>query len=423
MLSAHRTLAIRALLLAALLPVVSRSQVPTGVSCTTPTGGDANRPHPVCEVSATVTRGPYLHAPTDTSATITWMTDLPSTVHVEYGTNDKFTRKAYAESYGMLQVGTLHSVRLTGLTPGQRYQYRVVTTPVLELPAYWPKTGRETHSDVFSFSTFDARKRTARFASISDTHESIGRIDTLMQRIDWSTLDALVHTGDAFNGVTSEAQIWDNWLTPIIRSGIRQSTPLIFARGNHETRGPFARLLPRYVPIEEGRFYYARDIGPVHLLVLDTGEDKPDSTQVYAGLNQFHEYRNSELAWFNQHTKSPRVRRAPFRVVVMHQPTFGWGWTSPASDASRAAWIAAANAAGVDLVIAGHNHRFSLTPAGAQGNRDPVLVVGQDQVANISATETTLQVQVVGKDGAEVRAFTVARRGVLPRRRQRTTIH
>ena len=122
----------------------------------------------------------------------------------------------------------------------------------------------------------------------------------------------------------------------------------------------------------------------MHLLVLDTGEGKPDST---------------------------------------HQPTFGWGWTSPASDASRAAWIAAANAAGVDLVIAGHNHRFSLTPAGAQGNRYPVLVVGQDQVANISATETTLQVQVVGKDGAEVRAFTVARRGVLPRRRQRTTIH
>ncbi len=385
-------------------------QVPAGVTCTTPTGGDANRPHPVCDVRPVITRGPYLHAPTDTSAIITWMTDLPSQVRVLYGTTNPLSREAFSVTHGLMNVGTLHSVRLAGLKPGQRYQYRVAATPVLDVPAYWPRTGLEMQSEVFSFTTFDSRKPTAAFASISDTHESIGRIDTLMQRLDWTTLDALVHTGDAFNGVSSEAQVWDNWLTPMIRSGIRQSTPLIFARGNHETRGPFARELSKYVPVEEGRFYYARDIGPVHLLVLDTGEDKPDSTQVYAGLNQLEAYRNTELTWFTQHATTARMRSAPFRVVVMHQPTFGWGWSSTQSDASRAAWRDAANAAGVDLVIAGHNHRFSLTPAGAQGNRYPVLVVGQDQVAKVHASRSELRVQVIGKDGAEVRAFTVTRR-------------
>ena len=387
-----------------------RAQVPVGVTCTTPTGGDANRPHPVCEVRSVITRGPYLHAPTDTSATITWMTDLPSRARVVFGTSDDLNREAFSVTHGLMDVGTLHSVRLTGLKAGQRYRYRVAATPVLELPAYWPKTGREIQSDVFSFTTFDARKPTAVFASISDTHESIGRIDTLMQRIDWSTLDALVHTGDAFNGVSSEAQVWDHWLTPMIRTGIRQATPLIFARGNHETRGPFARALAKYVPIEEDRFYFARDIGPVHLLVLDTGEDKPDSTQVYAGLNQFATYRDTELAWFQQHARTPRARSAPFRVVVMHQPTFGWGWRSPASDAARAEWESAANVAGVDLVIAGHNHRFSLTPAGTRGNSYPVLVVGQDQVATVQASMTALRVRVIGRDGAEVSAFTVPRR-------------
>lgn len=38
-------------------------------------------------------------------------------------------------------------------------------------------------------------------------------------------------------------------------------------------RGPFARQLLDYVPTPEGRFYYARDAGPVPLRVLDTGED------------------------------------------------------------------------------------------------------------------------------------------------------
>ncbi|MEP6832846.1 MAG: FN3 domain-containing metallophosphoesterase family protein [Gemmatimonas sp.] len=385
------------------------AQVPAGVNCTArPTGGNADDAHPVCEVRAKIVHGPYLHAPTDTSAIITWMTDLPSHVRVLYGVNGQLNKQAFATQDGMVAVGTLHNVHLHGLTPGQKYDYRIEATPVFDVPAYWPKTGVAMQSPVYAFTTFDTRKPIVRFASISDTHESVGRIDTLMQRIQNDSLDFLVQTGDAFNGVSSEAQVWDKWLTPLIEGALHQSIPLILARGNHDTRGPFAREFIKYVPIEENRFYFARDVGPVHLLVLDTGEDKPDSTQVYAALNRFDEYRADELAWFKRHAAADtRAKTAPFRIVVMHQPTWGAGWISPASDSVRAAWLKATNAAGVDLVIAGHTHRFSFTPAGAQGNNYPVLVVGQDQVAKVQVTAREIRVQVVGKDGLEVKAFTV----------------
>jgi hypothetical protein len=149
----------------------------------------------------------------------------------------------------------------------------------------------------------------------------------------------------------------------------------------------------------------------VHLLVIDTGEDKPDSTQVYARLNRMEEYRRQELEWFREHTTSnTRAREAPFRVLVMHQPQ--WGWLSGDNRAAMAEWTAAANAARVDLVIAGHRHRFSLTPAGGpDGNSYPILVVGQDQVAKVVATEREIRVRVIGIDGATVNEFTVARRG------------
>lgn len=389
--------------------------VPVGANCTArPTGGNADNAHPVCDVRATITRGPYLHAPTDSSATITWMTDLPSHVRVAYGIGGALNRYAYSTQHGMVAVGTLHNVRLRGLKPGQQYDYRVEATPVFDVPAYWPRTGVVMQSPVYAFTTFDPRKATVRFASISDTHESVGRIDTLMQRIRDDSLDFLVQTGDAFDGVLSEAQVWDKWLSPMINGALHQSIPLILARGNHDTRGPFARDIARYVPIEENRFYFARDIGPVHLLVLDTGEDKPDSTQVYAALNRFDEFRAEELAWFQSHAiSSTRAKSAPFRIVVMHQPTWGAGWISPASDSVRAAWLKATNAAGVDLIIAGHNHRFSFTPAGTQGNNYPVLVVGQDQVAKVQANSREIRVQLIGKDGAQVKAFTVP---VKPRR-------
>ena len=133
----------------------------------------------------------------------------------------------------------------------------------------------------------------------------------------------------------------------MIKGGLGSSKPLIFARGNHDTRGSFAREIERYVPIEEGRFYYTRDVGPVHLLIIDTGEDKPDSTQVYA------------------------------RLI---------------------------------LVIAGHTHRYSLTPAGsASGNTYPILTVGQGQLAKVHATTTEIRVTVVDRDGSVVNTFTVAK--------------
>lgn len=404
---------IRVFALAVVWPALAAGQAaPASAAvpdCTQPTGGDPNRPYPVCDVSPAITHGPYLLAPTDTSATIVWTTDLPSHARVLYGTDSTLDREAVPLRDGMTPVGRLHTVRLTGLRPGQTYRYRVAATPVLELNTYWPKKGRELQSETYAFTTLDGAKPTASFVTITDTHERVPRIDSLMRAVDWRATDALVHTGDAFDGVTSEDEIWERWLDPIIAGGIGPSTPFVFARGNHDTRGPFARELARYVPVEEGRFYYTRDLGPVHLLVLDTGEDKPDSTQVYAGLNGMERYRAEELAWLRRHVReSTRLREAPFRVIVMHQPD--WGWLSGDEDAARAAWTAVANEAKVDLVIAGHEHRFSIKPPGGPlGNHYPILVVGQGQLAKVRATETELHVTVVGSDGVVVRELTIPR--------------
>jgi len=141
-------------------------------------------------------------------------------------------------------------------------------------------------------------------------------------------------------------------------------------------------------------------------MVLDTGEDKPDDTNVYARLNRTVPYREAELAWLRDHVRTaPRVASAPFRVVAMHQPR--WGWLADGPDA----WIALANDAKVDLVIAGHNHKFSYTPPGpGVAHKYHLLVLGQDQVARVDATTTELKVTVTGTDGKIVQTIAIARR-------------
>ena len=367
-----------------------------------------SEPYAIFDTKPVITQGPYLVATSDATATIVWMTDTPSHSKVRYAKGSGLAATALVETAeperdGLVPVGTRHVIVLRGLQPGATYSYQAISTRVVKLKAYWPDKGLSVESDVFRFTTLDARKLTVSFAFVTDTHEDVARIKALNKLIDWTKTEFLVHGGDAFHWLDTEDQLFRLWLEPTA-AALNHTTPLMYARGNHEMRGPFARNLFDYVPTPEGRFYYARDAGPVHLIVLDTGEDKPDDTNVYALLNKTTPYRAAELQWLRDHVKSdPRVASAPFCVIAMHQPR--WGWLAD----GNAAWIAAADAARVDLVIAGHNHKFSYEPPGdAHGYY--LLVVGQDQVAAVQASATELTVTVTGTDGKVVHTMTLPRR-------------
>ena len=368
-----------------------------------------SEPYKTFDTRPVITQGPYLVATGSTTATIVWLTDTPSHSVVRYGRGGGLAASALSESSeperdGLVPVGLRHVVHLTGLAPGAVYSYQVVSTRVVKLKAYWPDKGLSTESPVFAFTTLDPRKPTVSFSVVSDTHEDVARIRALNKLVDWKTTDFFVHTGDAFHWLADEEHLFRNWLEPTI-AALRSTTPLIYARGNHEMRGPFARQLFDYVPAIEGRFYFAREAGPVHLLVLDTGEDKPDETNVYAKLNRTAPYRAAELTWLRQHlVTSAHVKEAPFRVIVMHQPR--WGWLAD----GNGPWIQTANDAGVDLVIAGHTHRFSYTPPSAGvAHEYHLLVIGQDQVARVDATTTTLKVVVTATDGKVVHSMEIPR--------------
>jgi len=362
-------------------------------------------PYRVFDTRPVITDGPYLVATGETTATIVWFTDTPSHAKVRYGPASDLSAVAEPQEDGLVPVGTRHVVHLSDLLPGTTYSYEVVATRVVKLKAYWPDKGLDVRGGPYQFTTFDRDSPSVSFSVVTDTHEDTDVIGRLNEAIDWEATDFLVHAGDAFHWIDTEEHLFRAWLRPTT-DGLAHTKSLVFARGNHEMRGPFARQLLDYVPTPEGRFYYARDAGPVHLMVLDTGEDKPDDTNVYAELNRTAPYRADELAWFRKHVETTaRIREAPFRVIVMHNP--GWGWLIDGSDA----WVETANAAGVDLVIAGHRHRFSHTAPGPDVEHSyHLLVVGKEQVARVDATAAELEVVVTGLDDNVVHTMVIPRR-------------
>jgi len=364
-----------------------------------------DEPFVVHDTKAVIMQGPYITSLSETGATVVWLTDTPCHAKVVFGPKgETASREADNAEHGLLPVGTRHVIHLRGLEAGRTYVYKAVATRVVKMKAYWPEKGLPVESPERAFTTFDRAKPSASFSVVTDTHEDGARVRDLLKSVDWPATEFLVHLGDAFHSLESEDQLFGRWIGPADLA-LAGSKLHLFVRGNHEMRGALARRFFDYVPTPEGRYYYVRDHGPLHLIILDTGEDKDDETNVYAELNKAAAYREEEFSWLESHLKTDkRAVQAPFRVILLHQPN--WGRSGDGGEK----WTALANRAKVDLVLGGHYHQLRSVQPGTQGNDFLGLALGQDQIAKVEATSRELRVTVGGKDGAVVETFVVKAR-------------
>ena len=88
-------------------------------------------------------------------------------------------------------------------------------------------------------------------------------------------------------------------------------TPLYVARGNHENRGTFAMEWMNYFPSSTGRPYFSFRQGPVYFIVLDSGEDKPDSDIRNMDLMRSDDFRAEEAEWLARVVEEPDFKSAP----------------------------------------------------------------------------------------------------------------
>src|SRR5690606_16601195 len=67
--------------------------------------------------------------------------------------------------------------------------------------------------------------------------------------------DFVIFNGDMANSLLSEEQMFADYMDTAIER-FASEKPMVYARGNHETRGPFAIAYPRYFPTPTGKLYF-----------------------------------------------------------------------------------------------------------------------------------------------------------------------
>lgn len=196
----------------------------------------------------------------------------------------------YDHSCGILRSNTgMHKVELPMEVLDQVKEYTVVYKRMIERTPYFPKSEPERELTV-SFRPV-SKEGAVNIYHISDAHNMVAE-PIAAGRFFGDGIDMLVLNGDIPNHIGDVKNF--NAICEIASGVTEGQCPIVFARGNHDTRGLYAENMTDYIPTSNGNTYYSFRVGPVWGLVLDCGEDKEDLHESYGGTVCFHRFREDE---------------------------------------------------------------------------------------------------------------------------------
>jgi hypothetical protein len=366
-----------------------------------------------------ITHGPYLVDPGETAMTVVWFTNKPCLSWVEYSGDTNYDtfptwggypKIAKSSTNGLIDANTeRHAIRIQDLEKGTRYRYRIHSKEILQFHPYEVLYGNTVVGEVLEFETLDQDKESFSFGAVTDVHERGTELDGLLQKAQIEDLDIMFLTGDILNWIGDEERIFDGFLDVSVKH-FASEKPFVYVRGNHETRGPNARKLMSYFPHSSGGFHYSFSHGDVFFIVLDSGEDKPDTHPVYAGLVDFDAHRAKQAAWLKEEIQNERFSQSLYKVVLVHIPLFSGSSRHGASDLTEKIGPVL-NDAGIDLMIGGHHHRFSRIEPREGRNRFPVVVLGRDMFLKTDVSQQHLSITITDVSGAVVDSFNITAKG------------
>jgi hypothetical protein len=343
--------------------------------------------------------------------TIVWTTDSDAVSWVELapaGGESFYARERpqyYQTKDGNRVVGKLHAVTIPGLERGTEYRYRIFSRAVmLEQLMY----GHVASSNVYRraplrFTTLDAGKPAISLVVLNDIHGRVDDLTALSGSVKYGETDLMIFNGDMADYMQDEQQLFSAFMDESVRR-FAAEIPVFYARGNHETRGLLSRRFSDYFPTNSGKPYYAFRHGPVHFIVLDSGEDKPDSDIEYYGLAQFDAYRSEQQEWLRSELQSESFRTAPYKVVVMHIPPVASGWHGTFEVQKK--FLPLLTNTGITVMFCGDTHRYEYVEPNAALHDFPILINAANTSLEVSVTPIEMSVKRKDTSGRVLNGFT-----------------
>lgn len=265
--------------------------------------------------------------------------------------------------------------------------YTVIFRKTVERKSYFSKIESPVYKR-FEFKPIE-KEDGLNIYHISDVHY---RYDLAVKTCSFfgDDLDLLVVNGDLSEFVKEKNYLKASKFTGDISGG---KIPVIFTRGNHDTRGEMAENFTDYFPSLNNKTYFYFDLGSICGIVADCGEDKEDSHEEYGGTNAFHLYRHNQNKYF---ASLPKATKPCFAIshICPSQTTQNVGNCFDIEREIYSKWNAHFNRIGVKFMLSGHMHKAYILQTEDDRctitNPYPVIVGTQTTKEDIVGTALTL---------------------------------
>ena len=349
----------------------------------------------------TINHGPYLQGVTYDGATVVFTTSHKGFSKVEVrkkGSSE--SRICDSRRNGLIMADNTHNViDMLGLEPATEYEYRIVSKRVVDFKPYKVTFGEEITSEWYSFRTFDPKAKEFTFAVLNDIHDDSKKCSDLLDIQPIDEVGMVFYNGDILSHYSEQGQPFSSFIDVSVEKFAKHK-PFAVVRGNHETRGHFATSYLKYFPTSTGMPYYTLKQGDVFFILLDGGEDKPDSNIEYYETANYDQYRLEEAEWLKKVLQSDECKNAKHRIVLMHMPPLNGNkmWHGPLHAAK--CFLPLLNEANIDVMLCGHTHKYSYnTTPDKTDAKFPVLVNSNGAALKAVVNEEGIKIEVINTEG------------------------
>lgn len=303
-----------------------------------------------------------------------------ATAWVEYGlAKDDLRYTARASHHGLIQADDqalyIRVNHIEALPTDQPVYYRVVVQGLRYISAYELERGEPQATPTFALRLPNPQAKQLRVVSINDTHENLPTILKLHEQVEKLDPDLLIWNGDTCNDFNQPKATEQILLNPAQDHSLSWAStrPLLFSNGNHDIRGQRAReVVKSFAGCPESQelpYNQALRFGPLAIITLDSGEDKPDHHPVFAGTAAYEPYRERQAAWLKEIVTQPEIASAPMKIATVHIPLRGLEGQPDGTTLDRFAyysgfgaklWLPTLKQAGFKAILSGHTHSARL---------------------------------------------------------------
>lgn len=275
----------------------------------------------------------------------------------------------YDDSNGILRSNTTtHRMTLPMEELDREKKYTVCFRRMIERKPYFTDAGEvEYYESEFRPIT----KSPVNIYHISDAHNKVAE-PVAAGKYFGDELDLLVLNGDIPN---HSGEI--SYLAAIHRIASEISggeIPVVFSRGNHDTRGIYAENIADHTPTQNGVSYFSFRLGHVWGLVMDCGEDKADGCEEYGHTICCEDFRRRETVYLRSVIENAKkeyeAEGVANRIVIVHNPfteTMRPPFDIEIDTFTEWARLLKEHVK-PQLMLTGHMHEYYISPVG--GERD-----------------------------------------------------